>query len=840
MNKHQKKAFTFVELIIVITIITILTTIWVMSFMWYMKDANDTKRTTDIQTIKIHLDNYRRNHSYLYPTIEWSWTQIVSWVETMANQSFFSEALAWKIWMPKVPLDPITKKPYLYSISSDRLTYQLSATLEKKEDLVSYNDNFSNKAYADEWLIAYVEWNFITRNKNLLPGLLYSLKTWEQSIFDIEQNDVDWKPNKAKVILNWQSFNLAYDMNWNNIAMWTNLDDVFARTSVVENSSLATSYKSCTWVINTNKLYYNWENDIFYMSWTSLNSQIWWKYKTCSWDTWEMKPSSDFYYNCANIWAWAKFDLSCHWTWCEKWYSVKTDWTPWCKTNVNAPILVYPSNSSYNNNIAWLLSWSKVAWTNIQYKVYMADALNELTNIATQTTNTYTYTNLSYSTTYKWRVDACDNWVCVESTINNFTTMVDPWTTWWSTGGWTTVTEVTDPAVKNCENWSVICTADNVLISYLWTSWNPLDWKVNDFWLSARNWNNFYWNEKTLQYKIQNNSDWRAKFKIKLSKSWDSLSFKRHANASFDDSDDDTIIDLWWEWIANNLYWKYWDWCIYNSITWRYEVIWKTTCFITLHARSDNSVPTTSATIWQFQIVNTDSLSTWATNFTTPTDLKMSASWYDMTPLTLTWASHSQQELEPSLDIRTWDFWTSTKIGALDYWYRKGLTYNVVNSDTRYSYFKVSLSWNNTTYVWALWVNQNYNFPISVFEPTIWDPDETWLFTWSKVVDIWSNWIWNVFWENDTCEPSATWIWVWKWFRLPWNSSCQITIYYRSDSLLPYHNKNIISLHLTDQSIYNKSYTTPDITLKARAEWWITDCWFSWINNFSWNCYFAQ
>jgi prepilin-type N-terminal cleavage/methylation domain-containing protein len=63
----NKKAFSLVELVVVITILTILAGIGSMSFFSYLKDGNDAKRITDIQSIKIQLDNYRRNHGYLYP-----------------------------------------------------------------------------------------------------------------------------------------------------------------------------------------------------------------------------------------------------------------------------------------------------------------------------------------------------------------------------------------------------------------------------------------------------------------------------------------------------------------------------------------------------------------------------------------------------------------------------------------------------------------------------------------------------------------------------------------------------------------------------------------------------
>ncbi len=830
MKKQRIKAFTLVELLIVVTIIAILVTIWTMSFFSYMKDANDSKRTTDIQTIKIHLDNYRRNHSFLYPTVWFTGsTKIMNWSTEMANQWPFDEFMAWKVDLVKVPLDPLAKKPYLYSVSADRLTYQVTATLESKENIISFEPSF-NKAYAadDYQLIAYVEGNFIPTNKNLLPWLLYS--TWNVSTFNINT-----AANIAKVIVNWQSQNMAYDMNWSIVAKWTSLNNVLASVSLVENSSLSTSWKSCTWILNPSTTFYNWENDISYMSWTSINSQIWWKYKTCDWSTWNMKPTSDYYYNCTNIWDWAKFDLTCKWLWCDTWYTARTDWVPWCKLSTPAPVLSNPINWGYNIPINWLLSWNTVKWTNISYKVYLAASPAWLTTVlSTQSWTTYSFSNLAYSTTYTWKVEACENSICTPSNIYTFSTVMSAWWAW-------TPVAATDPAVRNCEAWNIVCTADDVVISYIWTSWTPLDWTKDNFWLSARNWNNFYWNEKVLQYKIQNNSDWRAKFKVKLAKTWSTLAYIRHANSSFDDSDSATVIDIWSEAIAKNLFWTYWNWCIYNSTSWQYEIIWKSSCFITINARSDSFFDTTSSIIWNFAIINMDPLSTWSsTAYTTSTPLYMSASWYNAAPLVMNWLSHSQQELEPSLDISSWNFWSSTRIWSNSYWYWKWLTYRIVNSNTSDSYFKMWFSWTWTDFIWALWIPDDYYFSTILKANSTLAEDDINNFTWSKSIDLQSNWIWNVFWRNDTCTTSPSWIWIWQWFKVSANNSCDVTIYYRADIDQPYRNKNIFSIILLNQPIYNKDYGIPDKILKANTAWWMTDCTFAWVSLFNWFCYFSN
>lgn len=48
----NKKGFTLVELIVVITILAILWTVAYLSFSWYSKDARDTTRASDIKLIE--------------------------------------------------------------------------------------------------------------------------------------------------------------------------------------------------------------------------------------------------------------------------------------------------------------------------------------------------------------------------------------------------------------------------------------------------------------------------------------------------------------------------------------------------------------------------------------------------------------------------------------------------------------------------------------------------------------------------------------------------------------------------------------------------------------------
>ncbi|MDD5769563.1 MAG: type II secretion system protein [Candidatus Gracilibacteria bacterium] len=829
-----KKAFTLVELLVVITIIGIISTIGIINFFGYVGDANDTKRITDIQSIKISLDNYKRNHSLLYPINNSGSgiTNIMTGTEILAYESQFDDNLAGQVLLTKTPLDPQTKLPYLYSVSKDRTSYQITATLENKNNLVSYSPIIL-KTYAgdDSVLVAYVEGNFIPQNKNILPGLLYAVNTLVTPNFDIS-NSV----NLSKVILNGQSYNLAYDMNGITQANGTNLSTILTDVQVVQqgqNTQISNKNISCSGVLNTSRIYYNGENDMLALTGTTLNSQIGWKYKTCDGNTGNMVPAGDFYYNCANIGLGAVFDNTCKWTGCSSGYTQKTDGNPGCKLNLSAPRLVTPVNGASNSPISGVFSWYPVSGTNVNYKLYLGKAGETLTQTGGLITNTsYNYNNLAYSTTYNWYIEACEgtSTTCVQSTVYIFSTIND-----------STVAVINDPAVKNCENGSVVCTANDVVISYVGTSGTPTDGKDGDFGVSTRITDSFFGGEKILQYKIQNNSDGRAKFKVYLSKAGDTLAERKHANSGFDDSDPLSAIDLGGEAIANNLIWKYGNGCIYNSITGGYEVVGKTTCFITFNARADSSISETSSVVGKFKIINIDSLSTWtSTAYTTDTNLKLKSSGFNSPILTLSNILQSKQAAEPSSDTTTDNFGSSTitSSGAnTGFW--KSLTYRITNSSTQNSFFKLGFSGLNTTYVGALGNSENYSFSSVVLDNSTGNEDDPNTFSGSKTLDLQSNGVGNVIWKNNNCQNTPIGTNIGKGFIVPKNSNCDIVVYYRGDKLQPFHNKNIFSITLLNQTIADKTYTY-DKTIKANSVGWLNNCIFDGNNKFSGSCYFAD
>ncbi len=65
----QSKAFTLIELLIVMAVIAILISIAIPSFRGMQNEAKKTRATGELQTLKVAIESYYKNHSSLYPAM---------------------------------------------------------------------------------------------------------------------------------------------------------------------------------------------------------------------------------------------------------------------------------------------------------------------------------------------------------------------------------------------------------------------------------------------------------------------------------------------------------------------------------------------------------------------------------------------------------------------------------------------------------------------------------------------------------------------------------------------------------------------------------------------------
>ena len=135
-NVGQNKAFTLVELIVVITILAILWTIAFISFQWYSWNARDWVRLWDLKNVEIGLELFIVE-KWFYPTpdnavnITYSWA--IAW-----NQWTLWDTVTKKLQkISKKPTDPLTGNEYSYSVTWLWNEYQIWAIAEGGS-LISY------------------------------------------------------------------------------------------------------------------------------------------------------------------------------------------------------------------------------------------------------------------------------------------------------------------------------------------------------------------------------------------------------------------------------------------------------------------------------------------------------------------------------------------------------------------------------------------------------------------------------------------------------------------------------------------------------------------------------
>lgn len=201
--------FTLVELIVVITILAILWTVWFIAFLWYIKTSRDVVRLSDIDTIKKSLWIYvTQNSKYPLPTdyetITHSWANIwfqwIFWKRTFTNVRIIN----------KVPSDPLSSNEYTYSVSNNKLEYEISWIIEW--EWFQWFNNYINDVYAswNRYVTAYVDgtYNWIVSRMSTW-GTDYILALPSITSSDLSWTDLNFIVWWNKLVYNWY-WNLPY------------------------------------------------------------------------------------------------------------------------------------------------------------------------------------------------------------------------------------------------------------------------------------------------------------------------------------------------------------------------------------------------------------------------------------------------------------------------------------------------------------------------------------------------------------------------------------------------------------------------------------------------------
>ena len=262
----NKKAFTLVELIVVITILTILWTIAFLSFQWYTKSARDSVRISDLKNIEKALWIYKIK-TWEYP--EPSWDEEVEydlkevWTQWTVGQSVITNLDK----LNKVPRDPLTWSEYTYSRLNTKKELQLACILE---------------------------WSPVALIKNEEIRTLFSIIPAEAGIY---KNNFIPQANAADVKTTATAY-VTWDYNWQiaKVNSWSTTY-ILAVPSIINWDMTLTDIIE---VISNKKLVYNWYANlpssytwtIFEINWWFDYSQTWW-IVVYSWSIEDLKTDED-------------------------------------------------------------------------------------------------------------------------------------------------------------------------------------------------------------------------------------------------------------------------------------------------------------------------------------------------------------------------------------------------------------------------------------------------------------------------------------------------------------------------------------------------------------------
>ncbi|OGG02705.1 hypothetical protein A2W14_07355 [Candidatus Gottesmanbacteria bacterium RBG_16_37_8] len=118
-NNRQKKGFSLIELLVVISIMAILITIGITSLASVQRKSRDAKRKSDLREIKIALEQYYSVCGFVYPTpVAEYYDPIVCWSPTTVGM------------LETMPTDPRTGGNYYCGETCDEYGYYMCADME--------------------------------------------------------------------------------------------------------------------------------------------------------------------------------------------------------------------------------------------------------------------------------------------------------------------------------------------------------------------------------------------------------------------------------------------------------------------------------------------------------------------------------------------------------------------------------------------------------------------------------------------------------------------------------------------------------------------------------------
>jgi type II secretory pathway pseudopilin PulG len=219
MSKNTKNAFSFIELIVVVSILIILAWIWFSVNQKYSEKTTNSIINSNLVTIENSMMSYKQEQWWL-PNPTWnikyytsSWTYAHDEDEAFWLNGFITEDTMLKKYFSTIPIDPITKNYYAFwkTVISD--SFEIAWVLTNnwiQESIVKWNYKWNDKLYN---LVREYNWPWYVYDKSLTK-------------FPYNPNDIliKWKvfSYKWNVKINWTNLNSSNYMNY-IISEWDNV-----------------------------------------------------------------------------------------------------------------------------------------------------------------------------------------------------------------------------------------------------------------------------------------------------------------------------------------------------------------------------------------------------------------------------------------------------------------------------------------------------------------------------------------------------------------------------------------------------------------------------------------
>jgi len=501
-NATINRAFTLVELVVVITILAILWTIAFISLQWYSAQSRDSVRISDISNMKTSLELFNLDAGkYPLPT---DWTEITySWALVWTQWYFWKTVFVNVDKLDKAPTDPLTDKGYVYSTTNTRTEFQLSQAMEGSE-FVNNKKLIVNSIIATEKTAhANVTWTFNwkvvkvsswTLNCVLaLPSIVASSWTTLEKILINDLLAYNWYKN-----LPFQ-YTWAYNIKWENSLILVNYLEIEAYCG--DDLSIL-SEQTSSWVLARKQLIENLQKAY---TWTVLLNE-WPIQSILQTDTNNTKITEILSTNIVrnNLWGKkleVKIDNNITYSNCSSWTK---DW--YSHNSLTHNLL---ENVTKNENIT---KWTRIYFAEAKCTNWTVNIVNESINIECNTNyswngvseciyqssiigwpttdvcnNTTNILSSSCINPIVWAPNYQNNWICVVSKSDSNKRILflmpsnyDNWLWWdkvWKMSDWINWVQYNKPS-----SWKFELDTDH---SYIWLC----DWWDNHFKSNYARWN---------------------------------------------------------------------------------------------------------------------------------------------------------------------------------------------------------------------------------------------------------------------------------------------------------------------------------------------------------------